>query len=183
MEILTTDLPDLLELRAVVRADERGSLTKTFEASVYRDAGLPVSFAEELHTTSRAGVLRGMHFQLPPAAQGKVVFCAAGAIHDVVVDIRRGSPTYGRSQAFELSSAEGNGLWVPEGFAHGFCVAGDWAVVSYRLTASYAPGLDAGIRWDSIGVTWPLEHPVVSPKDAALPALDAFDTPFVYRES
>jgi dTDP-4-dehydrorhamnose 3,5-epimerase len=176
-------MPGLVELHPHTSRDKRGHSVRTLERQTYIDLGLPVVFAEEMHTFSRREVLRGMHFQAPPVAQGKVVFCQHGTIFDVVLDLRRGSPTYGRTATFELDGERGNGLYVPEGLAHGFCVPGDGAVVSYRMTTGYSPENEGGVRWDSIGVAWPVADPVLSQRDGALPPLDAFDSPFVYEEA
>ena len=146
MRVTPTAIPGLLDLSADVRTDPRGYLAKTFEAEAFEHAGLATRFAEELHTYSRRGVVRGMHFQTPPSAQVKVVYCEYGAVFDVVVDLRRGSPTFGVALTRELSASAGNGLYVPEGLAHGFAVLGQEAVVSYRITTGYAPEHDAVCR-------------------------------------
>ncbi len=179
MRIVAADIPGVFDLLPEPKGDARGYLAKTFEAPVYAAAGLATRFEEELHTSSRRGVLRGMHFQTPPAVQAKVVFCEHGSVFDAVVDLRRGSPAFGRAVTRELTAESANGLYVPVGCAHGFVALSDEAVVSYRLTASFSPEDDAGILWSSVGIAWPVERPIVSERDASLPGLRDFTTPFV----
>jgi dTDP-4-dehydrorhamnose 3,5-epimerase len=167
-------------------ADERGWFCETYNESQFLAASIPVRFVQDNHSMSRAtGVLRGLHFQTPPHAQAKLVRCVRGRIFDVAVDVRRGSPTYGRWVAAELSPENGEQLFVPVGFAHGFLTLEPDSEVIYKVSDVYAPQCDGGIRWDdaTIGVRWPLEDgaaPQLSPKDAALPPLAAFDSPFPY---
>lgn len=180
MRFAPTEIPGLIDLFAEPRVDERGYLVKTFVAAEYAAAGLPTRFAEELHTFSRRGVVRGMHFQTPPSGQEKIVFCEQGVILDVVVDLRRGSPTFGAVVSRELTAEGGNGLFVPVGLAHGYAVLSDSAVVSYRLTSGYAPEHDAGILWSSVSFDWPIADPLVSERDGAFPALADYLSPFEY---
>lgn len=167
-------------------ADERGWFCETYNESQFLAAGIPVRFVQDNHSMSRGvGVLRGLHFQTPPRAQAKLVRCVRGRIFDVAVDVRRGSPTYGRWVAAELSAESGEQLFVPVGFAHGFLTLEPNTEVIYKVSDVYAPQCDGGIRWDdpTIGVRWPLANgaaPQLSPKDAALPPLTAFDSPFAY---
>lgn len=180
MRFLPTAIPGLVDILAEPRPDDRGRLVKTFVRAEYEAAGLPVDFAEGFYSYSREGVLRALHFQLPPSTQAKTVFCDHGAIFDAVLDLRVGSPWFGRALTFELSAENGRGLYIPEGLAHGFCVIGHEALVSYRTTTGYAPQSDAGIKWDSAGIDWPVSKPLVSPKDASLPRLEELSSPFVY---
>ena len=167
-------------------ADERGWFSETYNENRFLAAGIPARFVQDNHSMSRgAGVLRGLHFQTPPRAQAKLVRCVRGRIFDVAVDVRRGSPTYGRWVAAELSGDDGEQLFVPVGFAHGFLTLEPDSEVIYKVSDVYAPQCDGGIRWDdaTIGVRWPLENgaaPQLSPKDAALPSLADFDSPFPY---
>jgi dTDP-4-dehydrorhamnose 3,5-epimerase len=178
MRVEPTGLAGVFDIIVEPRGDSRGYLVKLFEADVFAAAGLPTSFAEELYSFSVRGVLRGLHFQAPPHAQGKIVACVHGVVFDALVDLRADSPTYGRALTRKLDARTGSALYVPEGLAHGFCVTSEDAVVSYRLTSPYAPGSEGGVRWDSAGVDWPVADPLVSDRDAAFPALAELDTPF-----
>jgi dTDP-4-dehydrorhamnose 3,5-epimerase len=178
VELRETALAGCFLLQPAVHTDERGLLAKTYLRSAFSGAGLPTSFDEQFFSRSRRGVVRGLHFQTPPAPQGKVVCCVAGEIFDVVVDLRAGSPTYGRHVSFVLSSENWRALYVPVGFAHGFAAVSESATVCYLATAEYQPGTDGGIRWDSAGIDWPVDGPVVSARDAELAPLDEFRTPF-----
>ena len=180
LKVVATEIPGLFELWADPRPDARGCLVKTFDRTAYADAGLATTFEEELYVRSRRGVVRGMHFQTPPAEQEKVVFCEHGSVFDVAVDLRKGSPTFGGAVSRELSAERGNGLYVPAGLAQGYAVTSEEAVVSYRLTSGYAPENEGGLLWSSVGVVWPVDAPTVSERDLALPALDGFRSPFDY---
>lgn len=173
-----TALGGCLTLQPVVRPDERGLFVKTYLESAFAAAGLPTRFPEQFYSRSRQGVVRGLHFQFAPAEQAKVVFCVAGAVVDVVVDLRAGSPTYGEHVTCTLTSENWRAMFVPVGFAHGFAAVSEHATMAYLATAEYRAGTDGGIRWNSAGIDWPVESPVVSPRDAALPALAEFRTPF-----
>jgi dTDP-4-dehydrorhamnose 3,5-epimerase len=173
-------IPDVIRIDVRVFEDERGFFMETYGAAEFAAHGIPLSFVQDNYSYSMRGVLRGLHYQKEPAAQGKLVRCALGEVYDVAVDIRRGSPTYGRWVGEVLSAENRRQLYVPPGFAHGFCVLGDAAGVAYKVTADYAPDLDRGIRWDDpeIAVQWPVADPVLSPKDAALPTLADADHNF-----
>lgn len=145
--------------------------------------GIDAEFVQDNHSLSKlAGTIRGLHFQTPPHAQAKLVRCTAGRIMDYAVDVRRGSPTWGRWLGAELSAENGHQLWVPVGFAHAFVTLEPDTEVVYKVTADYAPAHDGGIRWDSVPIDWPLpaSGPVLSEKDKALPGLAEFDSPFPY---
>lgn len=164
----------------VVHSDERGSFYESYNERAF-DAwvGREVRFVQDNHSTSARGVLRGLHYQLPPAAQGKLVRVTRGEVFDVAVDIRRSSPSFGQWSGFELSESNHRQLWIPEGYAHGFLALSE-AQVQYKTTASYAPGLDHAIRWDDpeVGIEWPLggAAPLVGGRDAAAPTLAEADT-------
>ena len=143
----------------VVHSDERGSFYESYNETAFNDwVGREVRFVQDNHSTSARGVLRGLHYQLPPAAQAKLVRVTRGAVFDVVVDIRRSGPTFRQWRGFELSKSNGLQLWIPEGFAHGFLALTDGAEVQYKTTEPYVPDLDRAIRWDDsrIGIEWPL---------------------------
>jgi dTDP-4-dehydrorhamnose 3,5-epimerase len=185
-EIRTTSLPDVLLLVPVVHADERGFFHESFRRDLLAGSALAtVEFAQENHSRSTHGVLRGMHFQVGEGI-GKLVRCARGAIYDVVVDLRRGSPTYAKWEGFSLDDESLHQLWVPPGFAHGFLTRSPIADVIYKQTGYYEPTLERAIAWNdpAVGVRWPLDgEPIVSAKDAAAPRLAelAAELPFTYR--
>ena len=160
----------------LVHSDDRGSFYESYSEQVF-DAwvGWKVRFVQDNHSTSAKGVLRGLHYQLPPAPQAKLVRVTRGVVFDVAVDIRRSSPTFGQWLGVELSEQNRRQLWIPEGFAHGFLALTDGAEVQYKTSAPYTPRLDRVIRWNDpeIGIVWPLGHhqPLVSAKDAAAPTL------------
>jgi dTDP-4-dehydrorhamnose 3,5-epimerase len=175
-----TGLPGCLELQPRVFEDARGRFVKVFNRELFAAHGLETSFAEEYYSSSLPGVLRGLHFQTPPHHHAKLVYCVAGRVMDVAVDLRVGSPTYGRHAVVELSMERGNAIYLPSGFAHGFYVPEGEATLVYNVTTGYAPESDAGIRWDSAGIAWPAAAPVVSDRDAGFPALAEFVSPFRY---
>lgn len=179
-DLRPTSIPGCVELDFREARDARGSFTKLFQASVFAALGLPVSYPELFHSTSARGVVRGLHFQTPPHDIGKLVSCVSGAAMDVVVDLRVGSPAFGSHATFELSGERANAVFVPCGCAHGFLSQRDGTVVLYATTGEFSPPHDAGIRWDSAGIDWPLDGraPVVSARDAALPQLEEFNSPF-----
>lgn len=178
-----TAIPGLLKIHPWSSTDERGSFIKTFVAGEFADAGLATSFAEEYHTTSCRGVIRGLHFQTPPHDHDKIVFCTGGCVLDVVLDLRDGSPAYKRAMTFELEGPAGFGLYVPKGCAHGFCATSEWATLAYKVTSGYVQTHDAGILWSSVDVQWPTSNPIVSVRDAGFPLLSEFASPFTFEEN
>lgn len=174
MERLPTRLDGLVLLAPPVHGDERGFFVETFREQLWAEHGVTGPFVQDNQSRSRRGTLRGIHFQVHPG-QGKLVRCARGAVWDVVVDLRRGSPTFGEWEAVELSDENGWQLWIPIGFGHGFCVTSDVADFVYKCTAYYDPETEAGIRFDDpdIGIEWPLAEPLVSERDRVAPALAA----------
>jgi dTDP-4-dehydrorhamnose 3,5-epimerase len=166
-----TEIPGLLRIELKAYPDDRGFFQERFRASNFREMGLP-EFVQENHSRSLPGVVRGLHFQFDPA-QGKLVGVLRGRIFDVAVDLRPGSVTFGKWAGFELRDDPAELLWVPAGFAHGFCVLGaEPADVVYKVDAYWAPANESGIVWNDpeLGIPWPVKNPVVSPKDAALPS-------------
>ena len=141
--------------------------------------GLKTNFAEQYYSVSTRGTLRGFHFQLPPHAHAKMVYCTAGQVLDVAVDLRLQSPTYGQFVCIELSAEQGNIVYLDVGLAHGFYTRSETATLVYNVTSVYAPAYDAGIRWDSIGMPWPDLAPLVSDRDKGFPTLTEFQTPFI----
>jgi dTDP-4-dehydrorhamnose 3,5-epimerase len=175
----TLEGPRLIE--GVLHGDARGFFTETYRESALADLGVMDRFVQDNHSRSSHGVLRGMHYQL---GQAKLVRCARGSILDVVVDIRRGSPAFGRWEGFELSDENARQLYVPVGFAHGFCVTSDVADVIYKVSAYYDPSAEAGLAYDDpdVGITWPDIELRVSERDSAAPrrAEVADSLPFTY---
>ena len=172
MKVTPTSLPGVLVIEPKVYADERGFFLETYHLERFRDFGIPEAFVQDNHSRSQRGVLRGLHYQ-EPKQQGKLVRCSRGAMFDVAVDIRVGSPQFGKWFAIELNDREGRMLWVPPGFAHGFCAMTDDCDVTYKCTAYYDPPSEQGIIWNDpdIGIRWPVEQPRLSTKDAVAPRL------------
>lgn len=173
VERLPTRLDGPLLLQPRVHLDERGFFVETFLRDEYRDAGIDVEFVQDNQSRSGRGTLRGLHFQRSPG-QAKLVRAARGSIYDVVVDIRPGSRTVGQYEAFELDDTDHRQLFVPIGFAHGFCVVSDVADVTYKVSSLYDAAEERGIAWDdpAIGIEWPAEEPILSDRDRANPSLD-----------
>lgn len=177
-------LEGLLLIEGKSFPDERGFFMESFRADDWAKAGLPPLVQDNL-SRSKKGTIRGLHYQKNPHAIGKLVRCSRGRIFDAVVDIRRGSPTYGKWASIELTDEGNRMFWVPVGFAHGFCALSETADVSYKVTDYWSPAVDGGIRWDdpAIGVRWPVAaaEALVSPKDAVLPLLKDAAPDFVWK--
>jgi dTDP-4-dehydrorhamnose 3,5-epimerase len=178
MKLIPTPLEGCYQVRPFLAQDERGTFVKTFHAERFTALGLPTEWREEYYSSSRKGVIRGMHFQTPPHDHEKLVYCMQGQVLDVVVDLRKGSPTHGRHIAVELDAACGQGLMIPKGMAHGFLALTEDVLMAYKVTSVYAPENDAGIRWDSFGLDWGIDQPIVSARDRGHPAFADFDSPF-----
>jgi dTDP-4-dehydrorhamnose 3,5-epimerase len=170
MQVLPTALDGVKIIKLKVHGDARGFFVERFNLARFKEAGLPTEFAQDNHSRSAPGVVRGLHFQHTPP-QGKLVGCVRGSIYDVAVDVRPSSPTYGNHVGVELSDTNGKLLWVPAGFAHGFSVLGDGpADVMYKVTALYnAPG-ELGILWNdpAFGINWQVKDPILSERDTKL---------------
>ncbi len=177
----------LVLVKPKVFVDDRGFFMEFYKRSDFASAGIDVDFVQDNHSRSTKGVLRGLHYQLEPKAQGKLVRCVRGRIFDVAVDVRRGSPTFGKWFGVELSEENHHMLWIPKGFAHGFLVLSSVAEVIYKVSgAEYAPEYERCIRWDDeeIGIDWPLDgEPILSKKDANAPLLRDAEINFVWRRS
>jgi dTDP-4-dehydrorhamnose 3,5-epimerase len=180
---LRTELEGLVLLEPAVHGDERGFLLESFSAKDWAAAGAGVEFVQDNHSRSGAGILRGLHFQTDPG-QAKLVRCARGRIWDVAVDLRRGSPTYGRWEGHELDDVAHRQLFIPVGFAHGFCVLSEVADVHYKLSSYYDPETEAGIAWDDpeVAIEWPLADPRVSDRDRAAPRLAEIAAELPFRD-
>jgi dTDP-4-dehydrorhamnose 3,5-epimerase len=178
MKVSETELAGVLVIEPRIFADDRGFFLETFSAERYRAFGIPTTFAQDNLSRSKRGTLRGLHFQ-EPNAQGKLVQVTSGVVFDVVVDVRRGSPTFGKWIGVELSGDLPRQMWIPSGFAHGFCVTSETADFCYKCTVPYAPASERSIRWNdpAIGIAWPFAPAVISARDASLPAFDPAATP------
>ena len=186
MERLPTRLPGLVLLAPSVHGDARGFFLETYRADAWAAEGVPTGFVQDNHSRSRRGTLRGLHFQTHPG-QGKLVRVASGKVLDVVVDLRRGSGTFGRWEGHELDDTALRQLWVPVGFAHGFCVVSDEADVVYKCSSYYDPATEAGIAYDDpdVGIAWPGIELTVSERDRTAPRLAdiADELPFVFQSA
>jgi dTDP-4-dehydrorhamnose 3,5-epimerase len=177
-----TPLPGLLVIVPQRFSDERGFFSESWNRRTLEAAGVQLpEFVQDNHSLShRIGTLRGMHYQAPPHAQGKLVRCGRGRIFDVCVDVRKGSPTFGRWHGEDLSFENGHQLWVPAGFLHGFVTREPDSEIIYKCTDYYDRVSDGAVRWDTLGIDWGVAEPVLSPKDAAAPAFSDFASPFTW---
>jgi len=178
IKVIESSIQGCFEIQNRRFEDERGLFVKTFHQPTFEKLGLHTDFPEEYYSTSKKGVIRGMHFQLPPYDHVKMVYCTSGAVMDVVVDLRKGSATFGTHAVFELSSKKANMVYIPKGMAHGFCALEDDTMMHYKQSTVYAPDHDAGILWSSVGVDWAVEKPILSARDMRFDAFDMFDSPF-----
>lgn len=176
MRVIETELPAVLVVEPTVFGDARGWFTETYNQARYTAAGIALPFVQDNLSRSRRGILRGLHLQ-QPNAQGKLVWVPEGSVFDVAVDVRVGSPTFGRWVGVELSGDNHRQLWIPPGFAHGFQVTSEHCLFAYKCTDAYVPECEIGLAWDdpSIGVRWPVPEPILSPKDQSNGRLDELD--------
>lgn len=180
MDIEPTDIPGCYVLQARVLRDSRGTFVKTFHTPRFEELGLRTDWKEEYYSVSARDVVRGMHFQLPGADHAKMVFCLTGEVLDVVVDLRKGSPAFGKASSFTLSAENGRGLYLPTGCSHGFVSRADESGMYYKVTSVHSPEHDAGIAWDSIDFDWPVRDPSISDRDRRHPPLPDFNSPFTF---
>jgi dTDP-4-dehydrorhamnose 3,5-epimerase len=185
VKIEETTLPGVLILTPRRFGDHRGFFSESWNRRTLTQAGVDLpEFVQDNHSVSaQKGTVRGLHFQSPPHAQGKLVRCGRGAIFDVAVDVRAGSATYGQWVGLDLSFDNGKQLWIPAGFLHGFMTLQSDSEIIYKCTDYYAPECDGAVRWDSCGIDWPIDlaAPVLSEKDAGAPNFADFMTPFTYE--
>ena len=176
------EIPEVVLIEPKVFEDGRGFFMETYKMPDFVTAGIKGNFVQENHSRSTRGVLRGLHYQNPPFAQGKLVRVVRGEIFDVVVDIRKGSPTWGQWVGVILSEENKNSVYVPEAFAHGFCVLSEIAEVIYKTTNVYSAESEAGIIWndEDLNIEWPVKEPILSEKDEKLPNLKNADIRFYY---
>ena len=173
MKVVKTRLPGVLVIEPSLFGDERGFFKETYQAERYREAGIDLPFVQDNHSRSQRGVLRGLHLQ-KTRPQGKLVSCSAGAVYDVAVDVNPASETFGVYVGIELSDANHRQLWIPPGYAHGFCALSDFADFQYKCTDLYVPKDEGGLIWNDpeVAIEWPIESPALSEKDLKLPTLD-----------
>lgn len=183
MHVEKTDIPGLLIVELDAFADERGFFMEMYSRDRYHEAGITEEFIQDNLSQSKRGVLRGLHYQAPPFAQGKLVSVSRGRVLDVAVDIRFGSPTFGKYVAALLSAENHRQFWIPAGFAHGFVALEDDTVFSYKCTNTYSKEHDRGIRYDdpAIGIKWGVDDPIVSEKDQAHPLLSEISEEFTFN--
>ena len=177
--ILETHLAGCYRLQLPVHVDVRGHFVKTFHAPAFSTKGLQLQFEEDFFSVSRKDVLRGFHFVTPPLHGAKLVYVIHGRILDAIFDLRQSSATYGQFQWTELNAEQGDALYLAAGIAHAFLTLSDSATVGYKTQFAHNPAHDAGIRWNSTPVHWPVSNPVISERDRVLPSLDQFSNPFL----
>ena len=179
------DLPEVVLIQPKVFPDERGAFWETYKLSEFYNYGIREQFVQGNHSDSSRGTLRGLHYQKDPKAQGKLVRVVVGEIFDVVVDIRKGSPRYGKWIGIELSAQNKGMVYIPPGFAHGACIVSQEAALLYMVTNEYAPASEAGIIWNdpTIAIKWPIKEPILSGRDSSWPVLAEADNDFVYIAS
>ncbi len=180
MEIIETKIKDLLVIKPDVFIDERGYFFESYNKERFAQDGLVMNFVQDNESKSMKGVLRGLHFQKPPFAQGKLVRVVKGAVMDVAVDIRKGSPTYGQWESVVLTEDNKFMYWIPEGFAHGFVCLEDHSVFTYKCTNVYNKASEGSLRWNDpdLGIKWDIESPILSEKDKVSPMFNDFVSPF-----
>jgi dTDP-4-dehydrorhamnose 3,5-epimerase len=186
MKVEETALPGVMILTPTRHGDARGFFSESWNRQRMQDAGIDIEFVQDNHSLSaKTGTLRGLHFQSPPHAQAKLVRCGKGALYDVAVDIRRGSPTYGQWVGVDLSFENGRQLLVPAGFLHGFVTRVPDTEIIYKCSDYYSPECDGAVHWDSCGIKWGIDAAdiLLSEKDAKAPKLEDFDSPFVWEVS
>lgn len=186
MKIIETQLEGVLIIEPKLFNDERGYFFESFSQREFSEKVLPINFVQDNESMSSYGVMRGLHFQRMPYTQSKLVRCVKGAVLDIAVDIRKGSPTYGQHVAVELTEDNHRQFFIPRGFAHGFSVLSETAVFQYKCDNFYAPEYDGGIQLmdNSLNIDWqiPTEKAILSEKDLKHPLLENFDSPFIYGE-
>lgn len=179
MKFIQTKLEGLCVVESPIFEDVRGKFVKSFNSDMFNANGIDIDIKESYYSLSQKNVIRGMHFQTPPYDHVKIVYVPSGSICDVVLDIRKESPTYGEYFSIILSDENGKGLVIPKGFAHGFLSLQDNTNVTYMQTTGYAPNHDSGIKYNSFGYEWGVKNPIVSDRDTALESFTTFQTPFV----
>ena len=180
IEKLKTPIEGCFHLKSSVFSDERGTFTKVYSEKNLRELNISTKFVEHYYSRSNFGVVRGLHFQSPPLDHDKLVYCVEGEVLDVIVDLRRGSPSYRQVASLRLISGSGSSVFIPSGMAHGFCVLSHAATLVYSVSSLHSPAHEGGVRWDSVKIEWPIKQPTVSSRDRNLPQLHNFHSPFIY---
>lgn len=178
MKLICQPLPGVKVIEPFIHRDPRGDFVKPFHEGQLAEYDISLEIKEEFFSTSAANVLRGFHFQKPPHAHAKLIYCISGRVLDVVVDIRKDSRTYGQCAGVELSAENHHVIHIPVGFAHAFASLEDGSCLVYKTNAVHAPEADAGILWSSVDFDWPVEKPLISGRDARFDTLERFDSPF-----
>lgn len=180
MDIIETKIKDLVIIKPDVFIDERGYFFESYNKERFLEHGLDMTFVQDNESQSTKGVLRGLHFQKPPYAQGKLVRVVKGAVMDVAVDLRKDSPTYGQWESVVLTESNKFMYWIPEGFAHGFVCLEDQSVFTYKCTNVYNKASEGSLRWNDpdLNIQWNIDHPILSEKDKVSPMFKDFITPF-----
>ena len=181
MKFEKTNLEGVYIIEPNIFEDDRGVFIKSYNESIFKENGIELEFKESFYSISKRDVIRGMHFQLFPHDYEKLVYVTDGAVIDIVLDIRKNSPTYSEYISVQLSGKNARQVYMPKGFAHGFAVISNSATVTYLQTATHSPEHDTGIRWDSFGMDWNIKTPILSQRDRAFPKLEEFDSPFLYK--
>jgi dTDP-4-dehydrorhamnose 3,5-epimerase len=184
MRIENTHIPDLKIIHPKVFSDERGYFFEAFNRDVFVAHGLPDRFLQDNESKSQKDVVRGLHFQVPPFAQGKLVRVISGSVLDVAVDLRKGSPTFGQHLAVKISADNKILFWIPPGFAHGFRTLEDDTIFSYKCTALYNKSAEVAIKWNDpeLNIDWGIANPILSERDQAAASFQAFDSPFNFEQ-
>jgi dTDP-4-dehydrorhamnose 3,5-epimerase len=179
-QIRPSAIPGCYEIQPHIFNDARGRFVKIFNEKHFLNLNLETFFAEEYYTISRKDTIRGLHFQIPPHDHVKLVYCTHGSVFDVVLDLRIGSPTYGKTAIFNLSMSSGNCLYISKGLAHGFCALSDDAILVYKVGSAYSPAHDMGVHPMSVSIKWPTKTPILSNRDQSFLPYHDFDSPFLY---
>lgn len=182
MQVLKTSIPGCYQVIPLHFTDNRGTFIKTFHQQEFAQSGLETNFVESYYSISIKRVLRGLHFQVPPWDNIKLIYCLQGKVMDVVIDLRIGSPTYGKYEIFQLDSEKPRMIYVPSGLAHGFYTESGPAIMVYFSSRTHSPQHDSGIHWNSRSIPWPDPNPILSKRDQQLRAFDDFASPFRFNE-
>ncbi len=180
MEFTKTKISGLFLIQNDVFKDDRGFFVKSYQLDLFEKLGIKMDLEEQYFSISKKSVIRGMHFQILPHAQNKLVSCTQGSVFDVVCDLRQNSPTYGKSESFELSFENAKALYIPKGLVHGFQATSEASTMYYQVSKMYSKQHEQGICYDSLGIDWPLKPAIINERDRILPALKEYKSPFYF---